>query len=84
MEGLGGISTLELLIRAGRIGCLLVERLPIPDAPTHELWPSRNCESRRLPLRQQRPQIRVMPAELMATGVSVLAYRYAQPLNLGD
>jgi hypothetical protein len=63
---------------------LLVEGLAVADAAAHELRPVRNLRLRIGAFGQQAPQLRVMPAQLVAAVVTMLADAGAQPLHLGD
>jgi hypothetical protein len=67
-----------------RRGELVVEGLPVPDAPPHELGPLGNHRERVLPLRKQSPERGVMPAELMMAAVAMRADALPQPSDFGD
>ena len=51
---------------------LIVQRLSVPDAAAHELWPGWDGDLRIDLLGQQGPQRGVMPAEIVSRGVSML------------
>src|SRR5215207_4792298 len=78
-----GGSALKRLVRPRRVRRLLVERLPVPDAAPHELRPVRDHGDRVGLLRQQRPQLRVVPAEFVAGAVAVIPDARTQPFRLG-
>lgn len=63
---------------------LLIERLPIPYAATEELRPIGNDRKWIRSLRQQRPQRRMMPTQIVAGAVTVLANTLAEPFHFGD
>src|SRR5262245_734790 len=53
----------EFSLRAWRVGQLSIERLPIANAPTQELRPIRDGNIAGDRLRQQSPELRVMPTQ---------------------
>ena len=63
---------------------LLIERLPIAYAAAEEVRPAWHDRKRIRSFRQQRPQRRMVPAELMAGAVTVLANTLPESLHLGD
>jgi hypothetical protein len=63
---------------------LLIERLPVSDAPLHEPRPVRHGGQRIGRIRQQTPQGRVMPTKFVSRAVAVLTDALPQPLDLGD
>ena len=70
-------STLRLLE-------LLIQRRAVLDATSHELWPVGYHRLVLDVLGEQRPQVRMMPAQLMARAVAVCSDSRAQLLHLGD
>src|SRR4030095_8728969 len=68
----------------GAAGRLPVERLAIPEATPEELRPLRNRGKRIGALGQQPPQLRMVPAQLVAGGVPVLPDACTQALHLGN
>src|SRR5688572_12208317 len=68
---------------ARRLWGLRVQRLPVPDAAAHELGPFRHDDDGVQFLRQQVPQVRMVPAQLLPTGVAVRADPLAQADYLG-
>src|SRR5580704_2214457 len=81
---LGVTLTFEFRADPWRIGSLFIERLPIPDTAAHELRPRGNCDSRNYFFREQRPQLRVVPAQIVARRVSVFSNCSAKPLEFDD
>src|SRR5687768_16693423 len=77
-------STVERFLRPQRVGRLLVERLPVADAPAHELGPLGHDREWVGALRKQRPQGRVVPAQLVAGAVAVLADALTKALHFGQ
>jgi hypothetical protein len=63
---------------------LIVQRLPITDAPAHELGPVGHGRKGVLPLGQQSPQRGVMPAELVLAAVPMRADALSQLPGFGD
>jgi hypothetical protein len=63
---------------------LRIERLPVSDTPLQELLPVRHRGQRVSRVRQQSPQGRVVPAQLVSRAIAVLADALPQPLDLGD
>jgi len=61
---------------------LLIERLAIANAPPEELRPIGHRGKRVLLFREEAPETRVMPAELLTGTVPVLANAPAQLANL--
>ena len=60
---------------------LFVQRLAIPDTALHELWPIGDDWDGIGSLRQQGPQVGVMPTEFMAGAVPVFANAHPQTLD---
>jgi len=77
-------AALVLLARARRRGRLLVERLPVGHAAAQELRPLGHGDRGRRRLGQQRPQLRLVPAQRVAAGLAVLPDRGAQPPQFGE
>src|SRR5262245_51281512 len=71
-------STIVFLVVDRRAGGLLVERLAIADAAAQELGPRRNSDRRVELFREQRPQGRMMPAQLVPRAIPVGANAPAQ------
>jgi hypothetical protein len=63
---------------------LLVERLTVPYASPNEFWPFRDDWEWILLLGKKAPQRGMMPAELMASAVSMGANATAELLDLRD
>lgn len=61
-----------------------VERLAVPHAATQEVGPVRNRRKGIGGCRQQAPEFRVMPTELLAGAVAVLPDSFAQSPDLRD
>ena len=77
------LSTIrELVLRSGCIRQLLVERLAIPEASPQELRPVGNTRNGIGRFREQPPQSRVMPTQLMARTVPVRPDSGPQPFDL--
>ena len=72
----------ELFVRSRRSWQLSVKRLAILQTTTQELRPCWHARNRIAPLRQQSPQLGMMPAELMARAVTVCANARPQTLDL--
>jgi acetyl-CoA C-acetyltransferase len=77
-------SVLELAPRARRIGRLLVERLPVAHAAAHELRPVGHDEARVALVWQQRPEIGVVPAQVVAARIPVLPNGGAELADFSD
>ena len=71
-------------IRPRRVRQLLVERLPVLDAARQEFRPGRHRRHRVRLLGQQAPELGVMPAEVVAGRIAVLADAGAEFLHLRD
>src|SRR6266496_1821852 len=63
---------------------LPVERLPVGDAASQELWPGRNRDCRVNLLGEEAPEFWMMPAQVMAAAVAVRTDSGSQALDLGD
>jgi hypothetical protein len=63
---------------------LLVERLAIPQAALQKLRPVRHDRHGVRLLRQQRPERRMMPTQLMPCAVPMSADAVPESLHLGD
>ena len=61
---------------------MFVERLAIPDAALHELRPVWNDNGRIGSLRQQGPQVWMMPAQFVARAIAMLANALAKSFYL--
>src|SRR5678815_664778 len=77
-------SAVGLLGGARRIGDVTVERLPVADAASEELRPFRHGGKGIRALGEQPPELRVVPAELVAGGVAVLPDAGPQALHLRE
>jgi len=76
--------SLILSVQDRRVRKLPLERLPVTQASTDELRPWRNDDLRGELLREETPQLRVMPTQLVAGAVTMSAYSHSQPLHFGD
>ena len=76
-------SRLVLAVFSRGSGKLGVERLPVADAATEELWPLRNYRDGIGLFRQQAPELRMVPAQLVLGAVAMLADTLAKAANLG-
>ena len=74
----------ELTLGTRRIRQLSIERLAIAKTPAQKLRPFRNGGKRVGLLRQQAPEFRVMPTQLLAGTVAMLSYAGTQTFDLGD
>src|SRR5688572_10547266 len=79
-----GVALDERFRRPRGAGELLVERLPVADAAAHELRPLGDDRRRVGALGEERPELRVVPAELVAGAVAVRADAMAETLRLRD
>lgn len=69
---------------ARRCRKLLIERLTISQTGLDELRPRGDCWQRILVVRQQTPERWMMPAEIMASAITVTANTLAQLSHLGE
>ena len=61
---------------------MVVERLPVADAASQELWPLRHLRQRISGFGQETPELGMVPAELMVRAVTVPADTVPQADNL--
>jgi hypothetical protein len=66
------------------IGRLLIQRLPVPNTASKEMRPIRHFRDRVGLLRQEPPERRMMPAQLVLGAVAMLADTFPQPLNFSN
>src|SRR5687768_200239 len=71
-------------MRPRRVRCLLVERLPIPNAALHELRPGGNHRKRVGLFWPEPPQSRMVPTQGMSATVTMLTNAVAQLLDFGN
>src|SRR5262245_49072550 len=74
----------ELGVRARRIPKFPVEGLAVFDTAAQELWPVRHGKVPGDWLWQQTPKLRMMPAQIVTTAVTVSANARAQPHHLSN
>jgi hypothetical protein len=67
----GPVRRVVLLRRPGSGGQLVVERLPVADAASQELWPLRHFRQGISGFGQETPELGMVPAELMVRAVTV-------------
>ena len=79
-----GRLRLEFAIVDRCVGPLAFEQLAVLHAAAQELGPRRHGDLRIDAFRQQAPQLRMVPAEIVARTVAMLADALAQALHLGD
>lgn len=72
----------KLPVVNGGIGKLAIQRRSVCDAATHEFRPGRDCDLRFDGLRQESPELRVKPAQIVSRAVAVRSDAGAEPLNL--
>src|SRR3954470_11086411 len=77
-------SAIVLLVVRWRAGRLPVERLAVANATAHEFRPGRHGDRGLDLFGQQRPHVRVMPAEIVAAGIAMGADRRAELPYLRD
>lgn len=77
-------SIAETLVASWRIGQLTIEHRSVPDAAFHESRPRWNPGPHVDLFRQQPPQIRVVPAQVVTRTVSMGANACAKAFRLGD
>jgi hypothetical protein len=70
--------------RTRRVGQLFVERLPVTDAAPQELGPGGNGEPRVERLREEPPEVRLVPAQVVSAAVAVSPDPVAEPLHFID
>src|SRR5262245_35571602 len=79
-----GASRLIGRVGAGRIRELLIQRLSVDDAAPQKLRPCWDRRQRVRLLREESPELGMMPAERVAGAVSVSSDPGAQPSGLFD
>src|SRR5262245_10585822 len=77
-------SAIILLVVHRSVGGLPVERLAVADAAAHEFRPGRHRDRRLDLLRQQRPHVWVVPAQIVAARVAMGSDRRAELPHLRD
>lgn len=77
-------SAVELVAGPWRLPGLLIQRRAVLDATSHELWPVGYDWLVLDSLGEQRPQVRMVPAQVMTRAVAVCSDPRAQSLHLGD
>src|SRR5690606_34642349 len=80
----GSVLLVEFRVGARRVGELPVQGLPVADAAAEKLRPIRHRDVPRDRLRQQAPELRMVPAEIVPAAVAVGADAGAQPHHFRD
>ena len=65
-------------------GQLLIQRLAIGDAPSKKFWPRRHSDVRVNAFGQSRPQVGMMPTQVVPGAVTMATYRGAQLDHFDD
>lgn len=77
-------ALVEFLARPGRAGELGVEGLAVANAAAHEVGPVGDRGHRVGGLREERPEVGMVPAQVVAGAVSMLPDPSPEAKNLGD
>jgi hypothetical protein len=82
----GSLAGLLAVVRvmSWSAGQLLIQRLAIGDAPSKKFWPRRHGDVRVNAFGQSRPEVGMMPTQVVPGAVTMATYRGAQLDHFDD